>query len=780
MEVFVFSLFISLGQLKPLEAPKYNKNGQVVFLGDSITDGWRGDGSAVWSQYYEKLGAVNTGVGGWTTRNIIEDINNGKIDNLNAYLAVLKIGTNDLAWAGISEAEVIANTGIILDMISAKNPGVRILLLGILPRGEVDIHEKIRRVNQATQAFADNSRVFFLNMEEQFSTGLGQVREELFTPDKLHLGPQGYVVWAQTMESLFNNVLNAAFPSKVVWMGDSLSSQWLSTGLSIWDATYKPIETRNFAVSGHTSDDTIQLIEGQNVLEGLNPKAVVLLIGGNDLQRGAQAPQVIANIERILQHFKNRFAHARILLLGLLPAGGVPDSVIEQGKLINDALAAKHNGDDLRYLDMRNQFADANEEIFRELYQPDGIHLTLQGYNLKEIFVFFLVISLGQLKPLDAPKYNKNGQVVFLGDSITDWWRSEGKATWDQYYEPLGAVNTGVAGDTTTDVINRINGGMIDNLNAYLAVLKIGTNDLARGVSEADTVTNTGRILDMISAKNPGVKIILLGILPRGDSGLHEKIRRVNQATNQAYTDNSRVFFLDMEEQFSTGLGQVRQELFWDDKLHLSAQGYVAWAQTMESVFNNVLNAPFPAKVVWMGDSLSSQWLSTGLSIWDATYKPIETRNFAVSGHTSDDTIQLIEGQNVLEGLNPKAVVLLIGGNDLQRGAQAPQVIANIERILQHFKNRFPHARILLLGLLPAGGVPDSVIEQGKLINDALAAKHNGDDLRYLDMRNQFADANEEIFKELYQPDGIHLTLTGYNVWNNAMLSHLTPLLQFN
>ncbi|CAL8088112.1 unnamed protein product [Orchesella dallaii] len=399
--------------------------------------------------------------------------------------------------------------------------------------------------------------------------------------------------------------------------------------------------------------------------------------------------------------------------------------------------------------------------------------------KLKEIFVFSLFISLGQLKPLDAPKYNKNGQVVFLGDSITDWWKNDGKVVWDQYYEPLGAVNTGVAGWTTQNIIDGINNGMIDNLNAYLAVLKIGTNDLARGVSEADVTANTGRILEMITAKNPSARILLLGIMPRGDAEIHERIRRVNQATRN-FADNNRIFFLDMEEQFSTGLGQVRQELFWDDRLHLSTQGYVVWAQTMDSLFTSVLNAPFAAKVVWMGDSLSSQWLSTGVSIWNGAYAGIQTQNFAVSGHTSDDTIQLIEGQNVLEGLNPKAVVLLVGGNDLQRGAQAPQVIANIERILQHFRNRFSHARILLLGLLPAGGVPESVIEQGKLINDALAAKSNGDDLRYLDMRNQFADQNEEIFKDLYQPDGIHLTLQGYEVWNNTMFPNLTPLLQFN
>lgn len=66
--------------------------------------------------------------------------------------------------------------------------------------------------------------------------------------------------------------------------------------------------------------------------------------------------------------------------------------------------------------------------------------------------------------------------LVFLGDSITDFWKQNGWQPWAEFYEPLGAVNTGVAGDLTTSTIDRItNNGIIDNLNSRLAVLLIGT-----------------------------------------------------------------------------------------------------------------------------------------------------------------------------------------------------------------------------------------------------------------------------------------------------------------
>jgi lysophospholipase L1-like esterase len=185
---------------------------------------------------------------------------------------------------------------------------------------------------------------------------------------------------------------------------------------------------------------------------------------------------------------------------------------------------------------------------------------------------------------------------VFLGDSITDWWKNDGRATWDQFYEPLGSVNTGVAGDRTTTIIDRINNqGIIDNLNAYMAVLKIGTNDLSGNVPEQTVADNINTIISLIKSKNPGVKILLLGILPRGGSEIHSRIQTVNSLIAR-YANGNDVFFLNMEAQFSTGLGQVVPQLYWDDQLHLSSAGYVKWAETMNPVFDEILHSPRPAK----------------------------------------------------------------------------------------------------------------------------------------------------------------------------------------
>ena len=100
---------------------------------------------------------------------------------------------------------------------------------------------------------------------------------------------------------------------------------------------------------------------------------------------------------------------------------------------------------------------------------------------------------------------------MFIGDSITNFWAQNGWQQWAEFYEPVGAVNTGVPGDLTTNTIQRITEmGIIDGLNSKLAVLMIGTNDLAwGGLTEAQTSGNTGTIINLIRQKVPGMCTII-------------------------------------------------------------------------------------------------------------------------------------------------------------------------------------------------------------------------------------------------------------------------------
>ena len=68
---------------------------QVIFIGDSITQGWEGEGKEVWARYYTQRNAINLGIGGDRTQHVLWRLDNGNVDGLKPKAAVIMIGTNN-------------------------------------------------------------------------------------------------------------------------------------------------------------------------------------------------------------------------------------------------------------------------------------------------------------------------------------------------------------------------------------------------------------------------------------------------------------------------------------------------------------------------------------------------------------------------------------------------------------------------------------------------------------------------------------------------------------
>jgi len=185
----------------------------VVFLGDSITQGW-GDpngGKEIWDKRYAPLGAVNYGVGGDSTRQVLWRIQNGELDGLDPKLVVLKIGTNNLYGdnnAG-SDEEIAQGITEVVKELRQKLPNTKVLLLGILPRQNEYFSGRVQHINAIIRKLDDGKNVRFLDMGSKFQTtqGKGDVHKELYTGDVLHLVKPGYQVWADTMQPLFDEMM---------------------------------------------------------------------------------------------------------------------------------------------------------------------------------------------------------------------------------------------------------------------------------------------------------------------------------------------------------------------------------------------------------------------------------------------------------------------------------------------------------------------------------------------------------------------------------------------
>src|SRR2546426_405761 len=115
----------------------------VLFLGDSITQGWGGKGGMeVWKKHYEPLKAANFGIGGDQTGHVLWRITEGKeLEGINPKVTVLMIGTNNTARD--SAEEIADGIKLIVKTVHQKLPKTKVLLLAVFPRGGTKAMDKI-------------------------------------------------------------------------------------------------------------------------------------------------------------------------------------------------------------------------------------------------------------------------------------------------------------------------------------------------------------------------------------------------------------------------------------------------------------------------------------------------------------------------------------------------------------------------------------------------------------------------------------------------------------
>lgn len=185
-------------------------NVDLLFIGDSITQGWEGRGKGVWQKFYGKRNAVNLGIGGDRTQHVIWRLDNGNVKDISPRAAVIMIGTNN---SGSNSSEQIAEgVTVIVKQLREKLPEMKILLLAVFPRGE-NKADKRRQVNEGANAvFAkldDGRHVHYLDIGPEFLEDDGTLTREIM-PDLLHLSEKGYTIWAASIEDKLAELLGDA------------------------------------------------------------------------------------------------------------------------------------------------------------------------------------------------------------------------------------------------------------------------------------------------------------------------------------------------------------------------------------------------------------------------------------------------------------------------------------------------------------------------------------------------------------------------------------------
>jgi len=228
--------------LKRIEASK--GEGDVIFLGDSITHGW--EGQRAWQEHFGGFKPVNLGIGGDQTGHVLWRITVGhELDRLKPKAAVIMIGTNN---TGAHSAQQIAG-GIqaIVEELRRQKPDIKVLVLGVFPRGNASdaertvaqiaeaiqpineelkkdqpdlkrlnvlmrnlerqrgtipaakLNKKISEINALIAKLDDGKNVFFKDIGKQFLDDNGGLPSDIM-PDYLHLSPKGYDLWGKAIK----------------------------------------------------------------------------------------------------------------------------------------------------------------------------------------------------------------------------------------------------------------------------------------------------------------------------------------------------------------------------------------------------------------------------------------------------------------------------------------------------------------------------------------------------------------------------------------------------
>lgn len=202
---------------------------QIIFIGDSITQGWEGAGKEVWARYYAPRNAVNLGIGGDRTQHVLWRLDNGELDGVKPKAAVIMIGTNNSNNEDNTPGQIVDGVTAIVAKLRQKLPQMKILLLAIFPRGENYSPQrgKLAMINQVLAKLADERDVFWIDFGPKFINLDGTIPRELM-PDYLHLSPKGYEIWAESIEDKLASIIGGGGSG----VSANLSGEWIWNALS--------------------------------------------------------------------------------------------------------------------------------------------------------------------------------------------------------------------------------------------------------------------------------------------------------------------------------------------------------------------------------------------------------------------------------------------------------------------------------------------------------------------------------------------------------------------
>lgn len=191
-----------------MERIKSGRPIDLVFFGDSITEGWS-KAPELWTKL-EALNAANFGIGSEETRHLLYRVTGDELDGYEAKVVVLMIGVNDISHKVGNAKTISASIQRILAVIRDKQPKATVVLMGLLPFGktpEAKTRKVVAGVNGIIKDYADGRHVIYVNAHDRFLDAKGEVIDGTMDGAALHPTEQGYRLWYDVLMPVIGPLL---------------------------------------------------------------------------------------------------------------------------------------------------------------------------------------------------------------------------------------------------------------------------------------------------------------------------------------------------------------------------------------------------------------------------------------------------------------------------------------------------------------------------------------------------------------------------------------------
>jgi len=180
--------------------------------------------------------------------------------------------------------------------------------------------------------------------------------------------------------------------------------------------------------------------------------------------------------------------------------------------------------------------------------------------------------------------------------------------------------------------------------------------------------------------------------------------------------------------------------------------------------------------ILFVGNSITHGWETTGKKYWDQYYAPRKAVNLGFGWDWTQHVLWRLDHTD-FSHISPKLAVVLIGTNNSNGNDHTAQEIADgIIAVVDRLHTRFPKMKILLLAIFPREPEPCTQREKIAEANRLASRIADGKTIHFLDLGSLFL-LKEGRLNQALMPDFLHPNEEGYRVWAEAMEPKIRELL---